>query len=120
MKFQHAIVLDRYYAQAHAGGLVSVYGGAFARSDNIILRRVDRHGNDLSWGHLFGPLAAMPGQSGELAEMRCDDQSSPTDPAAWSETGRRWPLDTPGRDIVSDVLGLKRGTILPNCYPVNR
>jgi hypothetical protein len=86
-----------------AAGRVDYHGRYAATAGAVVVVRTDDHGQaELSWGYLFGPLAALPGQTGWLVEVVCAG-STPCDPASWSTTGRRWPLGPDPEAIVREV-----------------
>jgi hypothetical protein len=81
-------------------GKPSWHGDTAADRPGVIVRRVDDAGDDIVWGHAFGPLNAMPYQRGRLIEVALAPGANPRLAASWVPTGRSWPLGTDAREIV--------------------
>ena len=116
MRYNFGILVDPYYATAHAGGLISVYGYTFSRGDSIVLARVCGDA-EIGWGHCYGPLNAMPGQLGKLVQIALSEGGDALTPSDWVATGKEWPLGTSAKDIACDVAGVTRGSVIVNCRP---
>ena len=96
---QYVYLVNVGYQRIEAGGLIEVWGRAALehwRAGGIVLVRLTRKG-------LNAPLAC-----GDMwAEVACAG-ADPCDPAAWSRTGKTWPVGY-------DILQLKREAGIVDC-----